>query len=68
MSRSPYDLSVLRERAALWRAEAAVARFEAVRVFCLSEADRCEHRVQKSLWTPVLREMAECGGDTARAS
>ena len=59
MSSSPYDLTVLRERAALWRAEAAAARFEAMRAFCLTEADRCESRVQMSLSTPVFREMPD---------
>jgi hypothetical protein len=59
MVRSPYDLIVLRERAALWRAEAAAATIEAMRTFCLNEAARCEQRVQISLSTPVIREMAE---------
>jgi hypothetical protein len=59
MTRSPYDLSVLRERAALWRAEAAVATLEAMRSFCLTEADQCERRVHMSLSTPVIREMLD---------
>jgi hypothetical protein len=67
MSVSPYDLSVLRERAALWRAEAAAARFEAMRQFCLSEADRCERQVQKSQSTPVLLEMNEHWGSGSHA-
>jgi hypothetical protein len=56
MTNSPYDLTVLQERAQLWRAEAAAATLEAMRIFCLAEADRCEHRVHLSLWTPVIRE------------
>jgi hypothetical protein len=66
MSRSPYDLAVLRERAALWRAEAAAATLEAMRAFCLTEADRCERRVQMSLFTPVFRERVERSGNPSR--
>jgi hypothetical protein len=62
MKRSPYDLVVLRERAELWRAEAAVATFEAMRAFCLTEAHRCEQRVHMSLSTPVIRERLEQSG------
>jgi hypothetical protein len=54
MSRSPYDLAVLKERAALWRAEAASATLEPMRVFCLTEAAQCELRVQMSISTPVI--------------
>ena len=56
MIRSSYDLSVLREQAALWRAEAASATVESMRAFCLAEADQCERRVQASMLTPVIRE------------
>jgi hypothetical protein len=63
MSRSPYDLTVLRERAELWRAEAAAATLEAMRSFCLIEADQCERRVQMSLSTPVLRERVDHSGN-----
>jgi hypothetical protein len=66
MSRSPYDLVVLRERAELWRVEAAKATLEAMRTFCLTEADRCERRVQMSLSTPVIREMVDTQGSTRR--
>jgi hypothetical protein len=59
MSRSPYDLVVLRERADQWRAEAAAATLESMRAFCLTEADHCERRVQLSLSTPIIREMIE---------
>jgi hypothetical protein len=57
MSHSPYDLVVLEERAHLWRAEAHVARLEEMRTFCLTEADRCERRIELSRSTPVIREM-----------
>jgi hypothetical protein len=57
MKRSPYDLAVLKERAELWRAEAAAATLEAMRSFCLTEAAYCERRVEMSLSTPVIREM-----------
>ena len=57
MSRSPYDVEVLQERAELWRAEAAAATVKAMRDFCLSEADHCERRVQMSLSTPIIREV-----------
>jgi hypothetical protein len=57
MSRSPYDVVVLKERAELWRAEAAAATVDAMRAFCLTEADHCERRVQMSLSTPVIREV-----------
>ena len=60
MSRSPYDLVVLRERAMLWRAEAAVATLENMRTFCLNAANACEQRVELSLTTPVIREMVDC--------
>jgi hypothetical protein len=56
MSRSPYDVAVLIERAELWRAEAAAATLEAMRRFCLTEADRCEQRIQISRSTPVFHE------------
>lgn len=57
MTRSPYDVAVLMERAELWRTEAAAATVEAMRVFCLTEADYCERRVQMSLSTPVIQEV-----------
>ena len=56
MTLSPYDPAVLRNRASLWRVEAAVATREAMRLFCLSQADECEQLVQRSLSTPILRE------------
>ncbi|HEX4368582.1 MAG TPA: hypothetical protein VH023_17220 [Rhodopila sp.] len=59
MSRSPYDVVVLKERAELWRAEAAAATVDAMRIFCLTEADYCERRVQMSLSTPVIREVGQ---------
>jgi hypothetical protein len=59
MVRSSYDLSVLREQAVRWRAEAASATAESMRAFCLAEADQCERRVQASLITPVIREASE---------
>jgi hypothetical protein len=66
MKRSPYDLAVLKERAELWRAEAAAATFEAMRSFCLTEAAYCERRVEMSLSTPVIREMFGREGSSAR--
>jgi hypothetical protein len=56
MSQSPYDLTVLQERAQLWRAEAEAATRESMRIYCLTEADRCQRRVHLSLSTPVFRE------------
>ena len=56
MNRSPYDPAVLKERADLWRAEAAAATLESMRQFCLTEAAQCERRVEMSLSTPVFRE------------
>jgi hypothetical protein len=56
MNRSPYDLAALRERAKLWRAEAAAATLEAMRTFCLTQADQCEQRIQTSLLTPAINE------------
>jgi len=67
MKRSPYDLAVLKERAELWRAEAAAATLEAMRSFCLTEAAHCERRVEMSLSTPVIREMFDHHGTRARA-
>jgi hypothetical protein len=66
MNRSPYDLVVLRERADQWRAEAAAATLEPMRTYCLTQADYCEHRVQMSLSTPVIREIL--AGQTQRRS
>jgi hypothetical protein len=59
MIRSPYDPAVLLERAALWRAEAAAASIEELRMFCLTEADLCERRVHQSRSTPVFRDLIE---------
>jgi hypothetical protein len=59
MHPSPYDPDTLLERAKQWRAEAAVATLEEVRLFCLTEADRCERRVHRSQSTPVFREAAD---------
>jgi hypothetical protein len=56
VSRSPYDLTALSERANLWRAEAAAATLEAMRTFCLTQADQCEQRIQMSLLTPAISE------------
>jgi hypothetical protein len=56
MSHSPYDIVVLKERAQLWRAEADSTTLEEMRTFCLTEADRCERRVELSFSTPVIRE------------
>jgi hypothetical protein len=66
MSRSPYDLAVLKERARLWRIEAAAATIEAMRVFCLTEADYCERRIQTSLSTPILLEIRDKQDSAAR--
>jgi hypothetical protein len=66
MSRSPYDLAVLKERAELWRIEAAAATIEAVRMFCLTEADYCERRIQMSASTPLLLEMSDNQGRRTR--
>jgi hypothetical protein len=56
MHPSPYDPDTLLERAKQWRSEAAAATLEEVRLFCLTEADRCERRVHLSQSTPVFRE------------
>jgi len=53
---SPYDTVALKERADQWRVEAAKVTTEAMRVFCLNEAERCERRLQRSLSTPVIRD------------
>jgi hypothetical protein len=36
------------KRAALWRAEAAAAKFDRMREFCKAEAERCEDRLRMS--------------------
>ncbi|HET6306249.1 MAG TPA: hypothetical protein VFG12_03630 [Rhodopila sp.] len=56
MSKSPYDIVALMERALLWRAEAEATLLEAMRAFCLTEAERCERRVELSRSTPMFRE------------
>jgi hypothetical protein len=61
MNRSPYDPKTLRERARLWRAEAEVATLEAVRIFCLEEAAKCDQRVHLSLSTPVFSGWGRSG-------
>jgi hypothetical protein len=55
-TQSPYDTHTLRERARQWRIEAAKVTNHAMREFCLDEADKCEHRVRRSLYTPIVRE------------
>jgi hypothetical protein len=50
---------VLKERAELWRVEAAAATVDAMRNFCLTEAYQCDRRVQMSLSTPVIREVGQ---------
>ena len=67
MNRSPYDLTVLKERAELWRAEANAATLEAMRSFCLTEAAYCEHRVEMSISTPVISEILHYRRDPVRA-
>jgi hypothetical protein len=67
MTRSPYDLTVLKERAELWRVEANSATFEAMRSFCLTEAANCERRVELSVTTPVIREILDYQSGPARA-
>jgi hypothetical protein len=57
---SPYDTRALKERADQWRVEAAMAASEATRAFCLHEAERCERRLQQSLFTPVIRGCEAC--------
>ncbi|HQT79062.1 MAG TPA: hypothetical protein PLD10_18570 [Rhodopila sp.] len=54
MSGSQYDVTMLLQRAKLWRIEAAVATLEAMRAFCLAQAEDCERRVQLSLSVPIL--------------
>jgi hypothetical protein len=56
MGRSPYDVIALLERAEQWRVEAAAAKLEEVRVFCLAEADQCEALVHRSQSIPVFYE------------
>jgi hypothetical protein len=68
MRRSEYDLVVLQERAELWRAEAAAATLELMRIFCLTEAVQCERRVEMSRSTPVIREIANRQGFSPRLS
>jgi hypothetical protein len=56
MNINNYDPDSLTRRAALWRIEAEAATLRAMRLFCLSEADKCEQRAERSLYTPVLSE------------
>jgi hypothetical protein len=51
---SEYDTRALLVRAEQWRAEAASVTLEAMRAFCLDEAERHEQRLQRSLSTPVF--------------
>jgi hypothetical protein len=62
MSQGPYDLLVLRERASHWRAEAAAAASDDIRACCLTEAERYETRIHRSLSTPVLLERPDHQG------
>ncbi|MDR3533635.1 MAG: hypothetical protein P4L90_24125 [Rhodopila sp.] len=57
MARTNYDPEALKQKAELWRLEAAAATMEAVRAFCLDEAAKCEQRAQRSLSTPVLSDI-----------
>ena len=57
MNQNSYDPATLMERGALWRAEAAAATVEDMRVFCLAQAEQCEKRVSLSQSTPVFSGM-----------
>ena len=56
MTASNYDPESLARRAAEWRMEAEAATLKAMRVFCLSEAEKCEMRAERSLRTPVISD------------
>jgi hypothetical protein len=51
---SEFDTQALQQRADQWRIEAAQASSADMRVFCISEAENCERRLQRSFDTPVL--------------
>lgn len=53
---SYYDPNALTAKAKAWRAEVAVTPLDAMRAFCLSEAERCDRIVEQSLHTPVFHE------------
>jgi len=55
-SRGEYDPDALKERAQQWRDEAALATSGGMRTLCLSEANKYDLRLQKSLSTPVFRD------------
>jgi hypothetical protein len=54
---SRYDPCALQKRAQLWRIEAEAVTLQALREFCLEEAQNCERRAILSTATPVLRQV-----------
>jgi hypothetical protein len=62
MSRTNYDPDSLTRRAALWRLEAEAATLRAMRLFCLAEAEKCEQRAEKSLYTPIIVDASNIHG------
>ena len=55
-SSSGYDTLALKERAGLWRGEAGRTHVAAMRAFCLDAAEKCEQRIHRSLFTPIICE------------
>jgi hypothetical protein len=49
-----FDTLALVRRANIWRTRAARATSEDVRRVCLTEAERCEQRLQRSYDTPAI--------------
>jgi hypothetical protein len=58
MKESPYDPNALAARALAWRAEADASPVPAIREYCLHEAEKCELRVRRSIYTPAILEAA----------
>lgn len=52
---SQYDPHALMNRALLWRLEAQAALREAVRAYCVDQAEQCERLALRSLETPCLK-------------
>jgi hypothetical protein len=50
-----YDTRALKKYAEGRRMEAMAATSEERRTFCLEEAEMCERRLRRSLFTPVIR-------------
>jgi hypothetical protein len=58
MPQNSYDLDALLAKSERWRIKASRATLPSMRAFCLSEAERWDRMVQRSMAVPVLGDNA----------